>query len=117
MEMTRHRCTVCISSELKPGSQPFLFLFRCRQLEYYHQWFIIATQMIIGGSLHFSICQKNTHPFVSPSLPVILILRTYALYERNNRVLGLVLVISAGAVGACIVCSVSVSRSFCSAII
>jgi hypothetical protein len=59
MEMTRHRCTVCISSELKPGSQPFLFLFRCRQLEYYHQWFIIATQMIIGGSLHFSICQKN----------------------------------------------------------
>ncbi|KAJ7362331.1 hypothetical protein DFH08DRAFT_799382 [Mycena albidolilacea] len=57
------------------------FLFRCRQLEYYHQWFIIATQMIIG---------------------VILILRTYALYERNNRVLGLVLVISAGAIGACI---------------
>ncbi|KAJ7888322.1 hypothetical protein B0H14DRAFT_2693571 [Mycena olivaceomarginata] len=53
----------------------------CRQLEYYHQWFIIATQMIIG---------------------VILILRTYALYERNNRVLGLVLGISAGAVGACI---------------
>ncbi|KAJ7245657.1 hypothetical protein B0H12DRAFT_1127497 [Mycena haematopus] len=51
------------------------------RLEYYHQWFVIVTQIIIG---------------------VMLILRTYALYERNKRVLGLMLAIGACVIAACI---------------
>ncbi|KAJ6576065.1 hypothetical protein DFH09DRAFT_371921 [Mycena vulgaris] len=47
----------------------------CRYLSSYHQYFIIIIQIIVG---------------------VMLILRTYALYERNNRVLGFLIVFSAG---------------------
>ncbi|KAF7343841.1 hypothetical protein MSAN_01965400 [Mycena sanguinolenta] len=53
----------------------------CQQLQYYHQWFIITTQIIIGA---------------------MLVLRTYALYERNKRVLGLMLAIGACIIAACI---------------
>ncbi|KAJ7624243.1 hypothetical protein DFH06DRAFT_1230052 [Mycena polygramma] len=53
----------------------------CGYLHSYHEYFAVVTQIIIG---------------------VMLILRTYALYERNRRVLALMVVISAGviAVGA-----------------
>ncbi|KAF7350147.1 hypothetical protein MVEN_01317100 [Mycena venus] len=54
---------------------------RCETLHTYHEWFAVVSQIIIG---------------------VMLILRTYALYERNRRVLGLMVFVSAGviAVGA-----------------
>ncbi|KAJ7214459.1 hypothetical protein GGX14DRAFT_63856 [Mycena pura] len=46
----------------------------CAALDFYHETFIITIQVIIG---------------------VMLILRTYALYERNGRILGFMLVFSA----------------------
>ncbi|KAJ7050357.1 hypothetical protein C8F01DRAFT_1377773 [Mycena amicta] len=52
-------------------------LMVCKHLESYHQYFIIATQLLVGA---------------------MLILRTYALYERNKRVLILMLGFTAGAV-------------------
>ncbi|KAF8189492.1 hypothetical protein K438DRAFT_1832686 [Mycena galopus ATCC 62051] len=54
---------------------------RCQQLEYYHQWFLIATQIIIG---------------------VMLFLRTYALYGQDKRILGLMAAVGACTIGACI---------------
>ncbi|KAJ7429731.1 hypothetical protein B0H11DRAFT_2264934 [Mycena galericulata] len=53
----------------------------CIRLESYHQYFLIAIQLVVG---------------------VLLVLRTYALYERNNRVLAFMLVIGTGAIGVCI---------------
>jgi hypothetical protein len=53
----------------------------CRQLAYYHQWFIIATQIIIGA---------------------ILFLRTYALYGKDKRILGLMAAVGACMIGVCI---------------
>ncbi|KAJ7886802.1 hypothetical protein B0H14DRAFT_2696799 [Mycena olivaceomarginata] len=47
-------------------------------LHVYHEWFAVVTQTIIG---------------------VMLILRTYALYERNKRVLGLMVFVSLGVIG------------------
>ncbi|KAJ7260187.1 hypothetical protein C8J57DRAFT_1514893 [Mycena rebaudengoi] len=49
----------------------------CGHLVSYHQYFIILTQLIIG---------------------VMLIMRTYALYERNNRILTLLIVVSTAVV-------------------
>ncbi|KAJ7214462.1 hypothetical protein GGX14DRAFT_696631 [Mycena pura] len=49
----------------------------CNALDMYHQFFIVIIQIIIG---------------------VMLILRTYALYERNNRVLGFMLAFAAGVI-------------------
>ncbi|KAJ7728700.1 hypothetical protein DFH07DRAFT_850965 [Mycena maculata] len=49
----------------------------CLHLESYHQYFIIATQLMVG---------------------VMLILRTHALYERNRRVLILMLAVAASGV-------------------
>ncbi|KAJ7214497.1 hypothetical protein GGX14DRAFT_64168 [Mycena pura] len=46
----------------------------CAALDFHHETFIITIQTIIG---------------------VMLILRTYALYERNGRILGFMLVFSA----------------------
>ncbi|KAJ7429740.1 hypothetical protein B0H11DRAFT_1024992 [Mycena galericulata] len=53
------------------------FTSRCQHLGSYHQYFIIATQIMVGA---------------------MLILRTYALYERNKRVLALMLTVTIGAV-------------------
>ncbi|KAJ7738055.1 hypothetical protein DFH07DRAFT_841336 [Mycena maculata] len=50
---------------------------RCHNLESYHQYFIVASQVLVG---------------------VILFLRTYALYERSKRVLVLMLGVAVGAV-------------------
>ncbi|KAJ7362338.1 hypothetical protein DFH08DRAFT_840743 [Mycena albidolilacea] len=50
----------------------------CQTLHVYHEWFAVVTQTIIG---------------------VMLILRTYALYERNKRVLGLMVFVSLGVIG------------------
>ncbi|KAJ7484802.1 hypothetical protein B0H11DRAFT_2018781 [Mycena galericulata] len=47
----------------------------------YHQYFLIGIQVVVGA---------------------LLILRTYALYERNNRVLAFMLVIGVGTAGVCI---------------
>ncbi|KAJ7466794.1 hypothetical protein B0H11DRAFT_2047689 [Mycena galericulata] len=47
----------------------------------YHQYFLIGTQAVVAA---------------------LLILRTYALYERDNRVLAFMLVICGGAGGVCI---------------
>ncbi|KAJ6576046.1 hypothetical protein DFH09DRAFT_1311495 [Mycena vulgaris] len=49
----------------------------CQHLHSYHQYFAVVTQILIG---------------------IMLILRTYALYERNNRVLALMVCISAGVI-------------------
>ncbi|KAJ7305441.1 hypothetical protein DFH08DRAFT_976369 [Mycena albidolilacea] len=49
----------------------------CLGLESYHQYFIIATQILVG---------------------VMLILRTYALYGRSKRVLALILTVTAGVI-------------------
>ncbi|KAJ7488266.1 hypothetical protein FB451DRAFT_1226852 [Mycena latifolia] len=49
----------------------------CRGLESYHQYFIIATQLMVG---------------------VMLILRTHALYQRSKRVLTLMVAVAVGAV-------------------
>ncbi|KAJ6503857.1 hypothetical protein C8R45DRAFT_973944 [Mycena sanguinolenta] len=53
----------------------------CDALHFYHEWFAVVSQIVIG---------------------VMLILRTYALYERNRRILALMVVVSLGviAVGA-----------------
>ncbi|KAJ6553139.1 hypothetical protein B0H19DRAFT_1072619 [Mycena capillaripes] len=48
---------------------------RCLALESYHQYFIIATQVLVGA---------------------MLLLRTYALYERRKRVLTLMITVSVG---------------------
>ncbi|KAJ6503864.1 hypothetical protein C8R45DRAFT_973957 [Mycena sanguinolenta] len=53
----------------------------CQELHYYHQWFVITTQVIIGA---------------------MLVLRTYALYERSKRVLGFMLAVGACVIAACI---------------
>ncbi|KAJ7691050.1 hypothetical protein B0H17DRAFT_1063963 [Mycena rosella] len=53
----------------------------CRGLESYHQYFIIATQLMVGA---------------------MLILRTYALYERDRRVLAVLVSVAAGAVAVAI---------------
>ncbi|KAF7300475.1 hypothetical protein HMN09_00931700 [Mycena chlorophos] len=50
---------------------------RCAHIESYHQYYLIATQVLVGA---------------------MLILRTYALYERNKRVLALMLVFTTGSV-------------------
>ncbi|KAJ7744587.1 hypothetical protein B0H16DRAFT_1724457 [Mycena metata] len=49
----------------------------CHKLESYHQYFIVATQLLVG---------------------VMLFLRTYALYERSKRVLVLMLGVAVGTV-------------------
>ncbi|KAJ7488258.1 hypothetical protein FB451DRAFT_1226818, partial [Mycena latifolia] len=49
----------------------------CRGLESYHQYFIIATQLMVG---------------------VMLILRTHALYQRSKRVLTLMVAVAVGAI-------------------
>ncbi|KAJ7202244.1 hypothetical protein C8J57DRAFT_1410404 [Mycena rebaudengoi] len=54
---------------------------RCILLESYHAYFILVIQMIVG---------------------VMLILRTYALYERNNRILALMLVFGVAVVCVCL---------------
>ncbi|KAJ6576034.1 hypothetical protein DFH09DRAFT_1150244 [Mycena vulgaris] len=51
----------------------------CRRLESYHQYFIIVTQLMVGS---------------------MLVLRTYALYERSKRVLTLMISVAVGAVVA-----------------
>ncbi|KAJ7466818.1 hypothetical protein B0H11DRAFT_2239687 [Mycena galericulata] len=50
-------------------------------LESYHQYFLIIIQVVVG---------------------TLLVLRTYALYERNNCVLTFMLVIGGGVIGVCI---------------
>ncbi|KAK6984894.1 hypothetical protein R3P38DRAFT_3103492 [Favolaschia claudopus] len=50
----------------------------CRVFHDYHQWFAVISQVIIG---------------------VMLIFRTYALYERNRRILGLMIFVAAGVIG------------------
>nr|GAT59140.1 predicted protein [Mycena chlorophos] len=52
-------------------------LIVCAHIESYHQYYLIATQVLVGA---------------------MLILRTYALYERNKRVLALMLVFTTGSV-------------------
>ncbi|KAJ7436695.1 hypothetical protein FB451DRAFT_1307041 [Mycena latifolia] len=54
---------------------------RCSSLETYHQYFILATQFVVGA---------------------MLLLRTYALYERNNRILAFIAVVSAGTIGVAV---------------
>ncbi|KAF7343833.1 hypothetical protein MSAN_01964500 [Mycena sanguinolenta] len=64
-----------------PSTPHKLAWTRCESLHFYHQWFAVVSQIVIG---------------------VMLILRTYALYERNRRVLALMVFVSLGviAVGA-----------------
>ncbi|KAJ7152015.1 hypothetical protein C8R46DRAFT_1121750 [Mycena filopes] len=50
----------------------------CQHLESYHQYFIIVTQIMVAA---------------------MLILRTYALYERSRRVLALMIAVTIGATG------------------
>ncbi|KAJ7713306.1 hypothetical protein B0H14DRAFT_3016718 [Mycena olivaceomarginata] len=50
----------------------------CLGIESYHQYFIIVTQLIVGA---------------------MLMLRTYALYERSKRILALMIAFTIGAVG------------------
>ncbi|KAJ7488295.1 hypothetical protein FB451DRAFT_1391242 [Mycena latifolia] len=52
-----------------------LWFYRCRRFSSYHQYLVIVIQIIVG---------------------VLLILRTYALYERNKRVLGLMVLVAIG---------------------
>ncbi|KAF8176249.1 hypothetical protein K438DRAFT_2022725 [Mycena galopus ATCC 62051] len=54
-----------------------LSYFSCRSLESFHQYFIVGTQLLVG---------------------VMLLLRTYALYERSKRVLVLMLGVAVGTV-------------------
>ncbi|KAF7353405.1 hypothetical protein MSAN_01529500 [Mycena sanguinolenta] len=65
----------------------------CESLHFYHEWFAVASQIVIG---------------------VMLILRTYALYERNRRVLALMLLVSLGgvAVGAWAIMGGSQSKTW-----
>ncbi|KAJ6571356.1 hypothetical protein B0H19DRAFT_1255341 [Mycena capillaripes] len=69
-----------------PATAPNVLFFLnrygiCGYLHSYHQYFAVVTQIIIG---------------------IMLILRTYALYERNRRVLALMVFVASGviAVGA-----------------
>ncbi|KAJ7774032.1 hypothetical protein B0H16DRAFT_1510809 [Mycena metata] len=55
----------------------------CRHLGSYHQYFIIVTQLIIIGA-------------------AMLILRTYALYERSRRILLLMLAVTVGAIAVAV---------------
>ncbi|KAJ7917155.1 hypothetical protein B0H13DRAFT_2322583 [Mycena leptocephala] len=52
-------------------------VFQCNKLHLYHEYFAVVTQIIIG---------------------IMLILRTYALYERNRRVLSLMIFVAAGVI-------------------
>ncbi|KAJ7121495.1 hypothetical protein C8R44DRAFT_981612 [Mycena epipterygia] len=61
----------------KPPALTLSLWARCRHLESYHQYFIIATQVMVGA---------------------MLILRTYALYERSKRVLTFMLSVTVGGV-------------------
>ncbi|KAJ7613239.1 hypothetical protein B0H17DRAFT_1341329 [Mycena rosella] len=63
-----------------PSSTAKSLLFHltaCSSVETYHQYFILANQFLVGA---------------------MLILRTYALYGRNNRILAFLLVVGAGTV-------------------
>ncbi|KAF8211763.1 hypothetical protein K438DRAFT_1568016, partial [Mycena galopus ATCC 62051] len=53
------------------------YVTRCLALESYHQYFIIATQVLVGA---------------------MLILRSYALYEHSKRVLALMITVTVGSV-------------------
>ncbi|KAJ7121513.1 hypothetical protein C8R44DRAFT_622502, partial [Mycena epipterygia] len=59
------------------NSTPAKITSRCRHLESYHQYFIIATQVLVAA---------------------LLILRTYALYDRNKGVLAFMLSVTVGAI-------------------
>ena len=55
----------------------------CRQLQRYHQYYAIISQVIVGRTfytLHLIPCGRS-------NLSVILIIRTYALYNRSKRIL------------------------------
>ncbi|KAJ7457339.1 hypothetical protein FB451DRAFT_1047343, partial [Mycena latifolia] len=65
---------------------------RCSPLETYHLYFIFANQILVA---------------------VILILRTYAIYARNNRVLGFIMVVVAGVIGVGVVSLIFTLCSSC----
>ncbi|KAJ7020076.1 hypothetical protein C8F04DRAFT_1275505 [Mycena alexandri] len=50
----------------------------CQHLHSYHEYFAVVTQIVIG---------------------IMLIFRTYALYERNRRILAFMVTVSAGVIG------------------
>ncbi|KAJ7769465.1 hypothetical protein B0H16DRAFT_1517915, partial [Mycena metata] len=50
----------------------------CQHLHAYHEYFAVVTQIVIG---------------------IMLILRTYALYERNRRILAFMVTVAAGVIG------------------
>ncbi|KAF7334564.1 hypothetical protein MVEN_02286300 [Mycena venus] len=56
-------------------------IHRCQHLETYHQYFIIATQILVG---------------------LMLLLRTYALYERSKRVLGFMIFVAVASIAVAI---------------
>ncbi len=75
---------------------------RCRQLQRYHQYYAVTSQCVVGGTINAVL----THAAVDFSsydvVPVLLIIRTYALYNRSKRIL---ISLMALAVTCAIVCS------------
>lgn len=59
---------------------------RCDTLQKYHQFFSIIVQIIVGGVGSTKIIIRNNSLIFFNSIAVIVILRTYALYELNKRV-------------------------------
>jgi hypothetical protein len=56
--------------------------FSCHHLHSYHQYLEMATQLVVGGQQVLAVCymSRPTHLLRS----VLLIMRVYALYDRNR---------------------------------
>lgn len=73
---------------------------RCGQFITYYQLSLVMSQVIVAGPSLLNRCIYHTHPL---SKPVIMTLRTYALFGRSRRVLGVLLMSLAFGIGAGVV--------------
>jgi hypothetical protein len=62
---------------------------RCDNIQKYHQFFSVIVQTFVGGEhAHMQrLSDLGANVCISGFLAVIMIIRTYAIYERDRRVL------------------------------
>lgn len=79
-----------------------LVITRCHGLQAYSQYFVVVVQIVVSGEL--DVMRRHVASQFSEVLPALMIMRTYALYERSRGVLALLLGVAIGVIIVACVC-------------
>jgi hypothetical protein len=67
-------------------------------LALYHQYFAVVVQVVVGSMFLFSAT-----PQLHDENTVLIVMRTYALYDRDRRILVMLTIVGLGLIGVSLV--------------